>query len=92
MEHFAENACFQLLNAHTRAKCLLESITRSDTGLQATRDMIKNDGGLRRKLNNFELASEYLLPHDTVEKCKSIKAGSNTQATIYETTAAASST
>ena len=53
---------------------------------------IKNDDRPGGKLNEFDLADVYLLQNDLVEKRKSIKGGSNTQATIAEITTAASST
>ena len=63
----------------------------SDTELQATIAMIRNNNRPKKKLNNFELAATYLLPYDLVAKRKSSKGGGNTNAAIASTTSVASS-
>jgi len=92
MVQCAEHVDYQLPNAQTRVKYLLEAIKCSDAGLQAAMAMIRNDDGPAGKLNDFELTAAYLLPYDPVAKRKSIKGSSDAHASIAESAAEVSST
>ena len=54
--------------------------------------MIRNDNRSAGKLNDFELTVVHLLRHDSVAKKKTSKGGSDTHATIAESTDEMSST
>ena len=92
MVQCAEHVDYQLPNAQTRVKYLLEAIKCSDAGLQAAMAMVRNDDGRAGKLKDFELMAAYLLPYDPVAKRKTSKGGNDAHATIAEGTAEISST
>ena len=69
----AEHVDFQLPNAQTRVKYLLDAIKYSNAGLQAAMSIIRNDDGPMRKLNDFELMTAHLVPCDPVARRKTSK-------------------
>ena len=92
MVQCSEHVDYQLSNAQTRVKYLFEAIKCSDVCLQAAMTMLRNDDGPKGKLNYFEMMAACLLLCDPVGKRKTSKGGSDTHATIAESTAEVSST
>ena len=68
MSQCAVHIPFQLPNEQTRVTYLLDAIECSDAALQAAMALVRNDAGPAGKMNDFEAAAAFIVPHDPVAK------------------------
>ena len=74
----AEHVDFQLPNALTRVKYLLEGIENADPTLQAALALVRCDEGADGKVNDFEATAAFILPSDpTSSQKRGKKRGAN---------------
>ena len=71
MQECANHVPFQLPNEFTRVTHLLDNIQCDDASLQAAMALVRNDRAVAPvpgKMNNFEDAAAFIIPHDPVAK------------------------
>jgi hypothetical protein len=87
MQECAEHVPHQLPHEITRVTYLLNAIESHHAPLQAAMANVRLDDGVNGKMNDFELASSYLLPHDPVAAKRSVQTRGGRQANVSDTTA-----
>ena len=68
MEECSHHVPCQLPNAFTRVTHLLGSVQCDDAPPQASMALVRNDADPNGKMNNFEDAASFIVPHDPVAK------------------------
>ena len=68
MQECSTHVPYQLPNEFTRVTHLFDNIQCNDASLQAAMALVRNDKDLTGKMNNFEDAASFIIPHDPVAK------------------------